>query len=167
MIVISYYQAKNMKEKTDNEKIDKTDMDIIRILKDDSKKPLEEMSKALGLSKSTIYYRINRLIKRGIIKKFSIVLDNKKLGYDISALCCINIKFKQASIEDIANKLAAINGIESVYSTLGEMDFFVTIVAKSKDELKDTIEKINNLEEIERTSTFFILNKLKEEQINI
>jgi DNA-binding Lrp family transcriptional regulator len=156
-----------MKEKIESEKIDKIDLEIINILKEDSRKPLEEISKALGISKSTIYYRINRLINKGIIKKFSIVLDNKKLGYEISALSCIHIKFKQASIEDIGKKLTKISGIESVYSTLGEMDFFVTIVSKNKDSLRETIEKINSLEEIERTSTFFILNKLKEEQINI
>lgn len=156
-----------MKENIETEKIDNIDLEIINILKENSRKPLEEISKSMGISKSTIYYRINRLINKGIIKKFSIVLDNKKLGFEISALSCIRIKFKQTSIEDIGNKLAKISGIESVYSTLGEMDFFVTIVSKNKEDLRDTIEKINGLEEIERTSTFFILKKLKEEQINI
>ncbi len=139
-------------------KLDEIDKKILEILKKDARMPLEEMSKDLNLSKSTIHYRIKRLKELGVIIGFTTNIDYKKLGFKIQAVSCVKAKYQQHSLEEISKKIKEIPGVDLVYSILGEMDFFVIIRAKDNDELKQIVEKLIGLPEIERTSTFLIIS---------
>ncbi len=139
-------------------KLDEIDKKILEILKKDARMPLEEMSKELNLSKSTIHYRIKRLKELGVIAGFTTNIDYKKLGLNIEAVSCVKAKYQHHSLEEIAKKIREIPGVYQVYSILGEMDFFVIIRAKDNEELKQIVEKLIGLPEIERTSTFLIIS---------
>ncbi|MFP3318885.1 MAG: winged helix-turn-helix transcriptional regulator [Euryarchaeota archaeon] len=141
-------------------KLDEIDLKILDILKTDARSSLEEISKNVGISKSTVHYRIKRMIDKGIIEKFSTKLNYKALGYDIYALSCVKAKYHQHSMEEIAKKIRQVDGVESVFVILGEMDFLITIRAKNKDELKRIVEKIISFPEIDHSSTYLVISEI-------
>ena len=67
-------------------KIDSLDIKILIELQDDARKSLREIAEKLGVAEGTIYNRINKLKRLGLIKKFIPVIDYSKLGYDIIAI---------------------------------------------------------------------------------
>ncbi|MGB9814586.1 MAG: Lrp/AsnC family transcriptional regulator [Thermoplasmata archaeon] len=144
----------------DKIKLDETDLKILEILKGDSRASLEEISRKVNISKSTVHYRIKRMIDKGIIEKFSTKLNYKALGYDIFALSCVKAKYHQHSMEDIAKKIKQVEGVESVFVILGEMDFLITIRARNKDELKGIVEKIISFPEIDHSSTYLVISEV-------
>ena len=60
-----------------NEKIDGTDLQILRILQKDAKKTTKEIAEMLHLTSSPIYERIKRLEKQKLILKYVAILDKK------------------------------------------------------------------------------------------
>ena len=72
--------------------MDLTDRKIIEILKRDSKVSLSYISDSVNLSTPSVRERINKMKDMGIIKKYTIGIDYKTLGYDIDVLIDIVIK---------------------------------------------------------------------------
>ncbi|MEM1974311.1 MAG: Lrp/AsnC family transcriptional regulator [Thermoplasmata archaeon] len=140
--------------------MDEIDMKILEILKADSRVSLDEISQKLNISKSTVHYRIKRMIDKKIIEKFSTKVNYKALGYDIFAISCVKAKYHQHNLEETAKKIKKVDGVENVFVILGEMDFLITIRAKNKDELKVIVEKIISLPEIDHSSTYLVISEL-------
>jgi len=141
-------------------KLDEIDTKIIEILMKNARASLEEISEQLKVSKSTVHYRIRKLKENGIIEGFTTKINYKKLGYEIFALSCVKAKYHQQSLETVASKIKELEGVENVYVILGEMDFFVMIRAKDKDQLKNIVEKMIALPEIDHSSTYLIISSV-------
>lgn len=141
-------------------KLDEIDTKIIEILMKNARASLEEISEQLKVSKSTVHYRIRKLKENGIIEGFTTKINYKKLGYEIFALSCVKAKYHQQSLETVASKIRELEGVENVYVILGEMDFFVMIRAKDKDQLKNIVEKMIALPEIDHSSTYLIISSV-------
>jgi len=73
----------------ENLNLDEIDVKILNALQNNSEISFETLGKELGVSKSTIHYRVMNLKERGIIKKFAAILDPEKLGMGILAVSLI------------------------------------------------------------------------------
>jgi DNA-binding Lrp family transcriptional regulator len=66
---------------------------ILDVLSKNSALPFVELAKQIGISDATIHTRVRKLLTLGIIKKFTICVDNDLLGYD--HLAFINLKIEK------------------------------------------------------------------------
>ena len=66
--------------------LDKTDVEIIRVLEKNSRLSLRKIAKKVGVSVATVMHRINRLEKDGIVKRYTTLVDYDKLGYELQAI---------------------------------------------------------------------------------
>lgn len=74
-----------------NVELDEKDRRIIEVLKNNARTSYTEIAKILGLSDVAVLKRIRRLEQLGIIKRYTIVLDYKKLGYNIVSITGIDV----------------------------------------------------------------------------
>jgi Lrp/AsnC family transcriptional regulator, regulator for asnA, asnC and gidA len=72
--------------------IDDIDIKIINILNRDSSTAFVGIAKQVGISNATVHIRVKRLIAAGVINKFTISVDNNRLGYDHLAFMGINVE---------------------------------------------------------------------------
>lgn len=72
--------------------IDDIDIKIINILNRDSSPAFVGIAKQVGISNATVHIRVKRLIAAGVINKFTISVDNNRLGYDHLAFMGINVE---------------------------------------------------------------------------
>jgi DNA-binding Lrp family transcriptional regulator len=100
------------------------------------------------------------LVKGLSLNSMYINYNYKKLEYEIFVLSCVKAKYHKQSLESVALKIKEIEGVENVYVILGEMDFFVMIRAKDKDQLKNIVEKMIALPEIDHSSTYLIISSV-------
>lgn len=150
-------------KKSGDESIDDTDKKILDILQDDATKSLEELGRVLGMSKTAIHYRINKMKNKGIIRKVMALIDPHKIGYDIYAVSLIKAKFGPNYQNIVGEKLSKIRGVWAVYFLLGDIDFVVLLRAKNRNDLMRIIDQFINIPEIERSSTHLILTTIKED----
>ncbi|USS40568.1 Lrp/AsnC family transcriptional regulator [Thermococcus aggregans] len=140
--------------------LDEIDKEILRVLQKNSRTPLREISKRVGLAESTVYERIKKLKERGIIKKFTIILDPESLGFHLLAF--ILIKAKAGKYAEVAEKLISYPEIVEIYETTGDYDMILKIRTRSSEELNDFLDKIGEIEGVVATHTMVVLKIHKE-----
>ncbi len=144
--------------------MDSKDWKIFNILRNNGRAFIKEIAKELDMPHSTVYERIKRMKSEGIIKKFTIQPDYKKLGYRICAYLLISFDPRcKKSQSAVAGKIAKIKNVHEVHIITGDWDILVKMRAEDIDSLREMIvEKIRNMEGVEKTHTIIVLDTLKE-----
>jgi len=140
--------------------LDEVDKKILTILQKNSRTPLREISKEVGLAESTVYERIKKLKERGIIKKFTVMLDPDSLGFKILAF--ILIKSKAGMYSHVANELKRYPQIVEIYETTGDYDMLVKIRTSGSEELNEFLDTIGEIDGVVATHTMVVLKIHKE-----
>jgi len=141
---------------------DELDMKLLVELTKDGNISVPTLSKKLGINASVLYSRIKRLVRKKLIRKFTIEIDASLLGIGVKATIGINRdpKFKI----QINKKLLEISEIISISEVTGRFDMMIQVYAQDLEGLHSVvIEKIGKIEGIQNTETFVELQKTDKE----
>ena len=128
-------------------------MQILSELSNDASISVPRLSKKINVNSSVVYSRIKRLVKRKLIERFTIVVNDAELGYNVKALTGINVDTKKR--DHIIEELFKIDGVREVSEVTGRFDILVTIYAKSLDQMHKMVsEKIGRIEGIQSSESF-------------
>lgn len=94
-------------------------------MEEDVSLPLTEIARNLKLNESTIIKRVVNLQKKGIIKKFTIVIDPSKIGYNTVSI--ISIDVDPSKLLEVAQKLCEIKEARYVATSTGDHMIMVEI----------------------------------------
>ena len=122
------------------------------------------LSTKLGVNASVLYSRIKRLMKKKLIKKFTIEIDNSLLGIGVKATVGINRdpKFK----DSIHKKFMEITEVVSISEVTGRFDIMIHVYAKNLEALHSiVIEKIGKIEGVQNSETFVELQKTDKDPV--
>ncbi len=123
-------------------KIDELDLEIIKYLQDDARMSFRKMGKMLGVPHTTIFTRAERLLSRGVIKKFSAVLHPHELGLQIGYVI---IDAPPSESKEIARKVAELDEARKVYRTFDGKILINVIVPERKyhQGMEEFLAKLN------------------------
>ncbi|MDQ3868131.1 MAG: Lrp/AsnC family transcriptional regulator [Thermoproteota archaeon] len=145
-------------------RIDDLDLKILTELSKDAGISVPRLSKKINVNASVVYSRIKRLLKRGLIKKFTIVINDEALGFTVRSLTGINMDSKLR--DNVLNELFKIPEVREVAEVTGRFDILVTMTARSLDEIHQLIsEKVGHVEGVQKTETFIEMRKTSREII--
>ena len=96
------------------------------------------LSKKLLTNASVLYSRINRLVKKKLIKKFTIEIDESLLGINVKTSVGINRDPKLK--EQIHTKLLEINEVVSLYEVTGRFDIILRVYTRDLENLKNLVK---------------------------
>jgi Lrp/AsnC family transcriptional regulator, regulator for asnA, asnC and gidA len=145
-------------------RIDDLDLKILSELSKDASTSVPKLSKKISINASVVYSRIKRLLRKGLIKKFTIVINDEALGLSVKALTGINMDSKLR--DNVLNELFRIPEVREVSEVTGRFDILVTMNARSLDEMHHLIsEKIGHIEGVQKTETFIEMRKTSREII--
>ena len=137
---------------------------ILDVLSKNSSLPFVELAKQIGISDATIHTRVKKLLTLGVIKKFTIFVDNDLLGYD--HLAFINLKIEKGRTEETTTNLMEIDEILEIHEIYDKFDLLIKIRSKNLDNLRDIIvNKILSINYIKETELMTVLRTRKEEQM--
>jgi Lrp/AsnC family transcriptional regulator for asnA, asnC and gidA len=126
--------------------------------------PFVDIAKQIGISDATVHIRVRRLTAAGIIRKFTISVDNNQLGYDHLAFMGINIE--PGFADEVNTGLSTIEEVLEIHETHGRFDILLKLRAKDLDEMRDiVVNKIRKLPRILETELMTVLKTRKEEQV--
>ncbi|NHI04411.1 Transcriptional regulator, AsnC family [Candidatus Nitrosotalea sp. TS] len=145
-------------------KFDELDMKIITELARDGNISVPNLSKKLGINTSVLYSRIKRLIKKKLIKKFTIVVDESLIGIGVRATMGIN---RDPKLKDQIHKsLMKTPEVIEISEVTGRFDILITLRATNLEELHTVaIEKIGKIEGIQNTETFVELQRTDKDSV--
>jgi len=122
------------------------------------------LSKKLGINASVLYSRIKRLMKKKLIKKFTIEIDDSLLGIGVKASVGIN---RDPKLKDsIHKKFLETTEVVSIVEVTGRFDIIIQVYAKNLEALHSVvIEKIGKIDGIQNTETFVELQKTDKDPV--
>ena len=144
--------------------MDKIDQKILSELTVDSSISIPKLSEKINVNSSVVYSRIKRLIKKKLIERFTIEINDKELGYGVKSLTGINMDSKQR--DNVIQELFKIQGVREVSEVTGRFDILVTMYAENLGEMyrivSDNIGKIEGV----ISSESFIEMKTRKKQMS-
>lgn len=145
--------------------LDKKDEVLLNVLREDSSLSTYKISKKTGIPQTTVLHRIQKLRENGVIRRYTIDVDDKKLGKGLKALIFVKVskpieKTKQGTVGSIESKMAKHPFVRTVKRLSGKFDFVIEVVAENVEELdKFLIERIRSLDEVADTETVLVLQE--------
>ncbi len=140
-------------------KIDDKDQKIIEVLIKDARLSYRQIARQLKISAATAMKRVHHLEKEKIIKGYSALVDNSKLGYDVEVL--ISVKIAKGKFLELWKKFLIVPEIKSIYDTTGDFDAVLIATFKNTKSLDSYLKKLQSFDYIERTHTVLILKTVK------
>ncbi|QUC64446.1 Lrp/AsnC family transcriptional regulator [Nitrosopumilus sp. K4] len=129
------------------------DLQILSELSNDASISVPRLSKKINVNSSVVYSRIKRLIKRKLIERFTIVVNDAELGYNVKALTGINMDTKKR--DHIIDELFKIEGVREIAEVTGRFDILVTMYARTLDQMHKMVsERIGRIEGIQSSESF-------------
>jgi Lrp/AsnC family transcriptional regulator for asnA, asnC and gidA len=143
--------------------LDEINLKIIDILSRDSSTPFVEIARKIGISDATVHLRVRRMMNR-IIGKFTISVNNCRLGYDHLAFLGINVE--PGFAEEVVLGLSNVEAVLEIHEMHGRFDLILKIRSKDLEEMRDiVVNKIRTLPHILEIELMTVLKSRKEEQM--
>ena len=148
-----------MERNLEIDKIDATDLKILALLLEDAHLAYTEIGKRVHVSGGTVHVRMKKLEQLGIVKGAQLLVDQTKLGWDISAFLGIYLD-KSSLYEEVAIELERIPEVVNIHYTTGMYSIFAKIVCRDTEHLRQVLhDKIQKVGGIQRTETCISLEE--------
>ncbi len=139
--------------------LDILDMKIIKFLTDDARSTYRAIAEDAGVSQATVKNRIDRLMEKGVIKKFTVMLDYHKLGRAIKSF--IGLKVQPAKMQSIVKHMKEHPDVFVLYRTSGDVDLLFEVIFEKMEDLNTFLETELALEGILGTVVTIVIGPYK------
>lgn len=142
-------------------RLDETDIKILEILLSDARLSSRQIAKQCGVSIGTVLSRVKKMEKDGIIKGYSALLDQEKIGYELTVISEITVS--KGRLLEMENEIARLPNVCGVYDVTGLIDAIIVAKFKNREELSKFTKRLLALPYVERTNTHIVLTTIKED----
>ncbi|MCK5146722.1 Lrp/AsnC family transcriptional regulator [bacterium] len=145
--------------------LDKIDKHIIDLLQDDGRITNAQLAKMVGLSPPSMLERVRKLEKNGIIKKYTALVEAKKVGKGLMAFVAVSLRLHQTeAIEEFVADIQKIPEVLECHHITGESDYLMKVVITDMEEYERfLLEKLTHFNVVSHVRTSFILKSMKQE----
>lgn len=147
--------------------LDTDDSKILRIIQENCRLTAREISDRTGIAVTTIFAKIKRMEKLGIIRGYYAVLEGSKLNAGTTAFIFMSFEYKGTdrilSQRKVAKQIATFAEVQEVHIISGEWDILIKVKAKDVESVgKFVVDKLRLVGGIGRTVTCFVFESEKE-----
>jgi DNA-binding Lrp family transcriptional regulator len=136
--------------------IDPTDQRILALLREDARASTSKLGRKLGLSRTTVQSRIERMLARGVIAGFTVRLSDEVTRGQIQAQVMISTLPKLAS--RVEAELRRLPEVRKLYAISGVHDLIAVLITDSVRAMDVLLDKIGVLEGVDRTQSSIVLS---------
>ncbi len=132
------------------------DQALIALLRENARASTAELARRLGVSRTTVQSRIERLEARGIIAGYGVRLSPDHERGLVRAHVLLTVTPKLA--DRVVRELKALAQVRTLHSVSGSFDMIVVVESPSIGDLDMLIDRIGAMEGVERTLSSIILS---------
>ena len=132
------------------------DQQLLAVMRGNARASTTELAQILGVSRSTVQKRLERLESEGVIAGYTVQLSSEYLDQEIKAHVMITISPRMTT--DIIKNMKKLDGVRAIYSVSGPHDLIAELAAMSVTDLDKIIDKIIEIDGVERTVSSVILS---------
>lgn len=141
---------------TTTSELDPTDRELLALLRENARAPTTELARRLGLSRTTVQSRIDRLEQKRVLLGYTVVVPDELEASLVRAHVMITVTPRKAGV--IESSLQKIPEVRVLHSVSGPFDLIAIVAAPSIGELDHLIDRIGALDGVERTTSAIVLS---------
>ena len=139
-------------------KMDEIDLNILKMLKMDSRVSLGTIAEKLEISKATVSRRISKLEDEDIISGYTLVTNSTKLGL---MRAIIGVEVAGSSLTEVIEELRKFDEIQNIFKVFGDHSLICEVYTKSVDSLYDLIQsRILKVASIQNVDVDILIEKI-------
>ncbi len=144
--------------------LDKKDMAILKLLQENARVTVKEISEKIHLSTTPVHERIKRMEESGVIKQYVTLLDHSKVKKGLIVICYVSLKEHS---KNAGNKfIKTINELTEVtecYNISGEFDFMLKVICEDMNDYYDFhVNKLSQIENMGHVQSIFVMGVIKQ-----
>jgi len=133
-----------------------TDTKLLALLRENARLPTTEIARRMGLSRTTIQSRIERLERSGVITGYAVRVRDDLERHHLRAQIMLTVRPRQ--MVPVVNALRAMPEVRALHSVSGPYDLIAFGVTASSEEMDALTDNIGLIEGVERTTSAIILS---------
>jgi DNA-binding Lrp family transcriptional regulator len=147
--------------------LDRQDKHLLKLLQENAKYTVQDLSDMIGLSKTPTFERIRKLEKEGFIQGYRAQLDREKMGFPLMAFCHVNLKeHSRPLLKKFEAQIAEHIEVLECYHLAGVYDYLLKLAVRDMQEYQlFMMEKLAVMDNVGNVQTSFALNTLVERAI--
>jgi DNA-binding Lrp family transcriptional regulator len=151
-------------QKEESTMLDETDLAILKLLQQNARITIKEISEKVHLSTTPVHERIRRLEDRGVIKQYITLLDGAKVKKGLMVICYISLRQHSKTAGDkFINAILEMNEVLECLTISGQFDFMLKVVAENMDAYYDFhVNRLSQIENIGNVQSVFVMGVIKQ-----
>jgi DNA-binding Lrp family transcriptional regulator len=143
--------------------LDDIDLAILRELQHDGRISNVELARRVNLSPPATHARVRRLDEEGYIRRYVALLDQEKVGYDMTCFISVSLQLHQhEELEGFHATILEIPEVLECHHVTGEFDYLLKVVVRSRQDLQRLIvNRLTPLPGVARVYTSLVLTEVK------
>ena len=142
--------------------MDSIDLKILQHLKENARAKASAIGDSIKLSVSAVTERIKKMENDGLIRQYTVIIDQKKIGNDVSAVMEVALKHPHYA-DNFISMVMDIPSITSCDCVTGDFDYILQIVTDSTDSLEEIYRTVRSFDGVSVTKTHLVLRRVKNE----
>ena len=146
------------------DKLDKTDLKILRTLQKNAKLTTKELADVVNLTPTPVFERQKRLERQGYIKKYIAILDPEKLDRGLQVFVKVKLKQINHEIADtFTRRILRIPEVTECYNISGAYDYLLKVRAADMTEYQEFIlNKLGIIDSLASLESIFVMSEVKQ-----
>ena len=142
--------------------MDILDLKILNCLKSNSRMNATTIGKRVNLSTSSVIERIHKMEAQNIIEKYTVLVDYKYIGKDITAFMAVNLEHPRDN-DVFRERMLELGDVAECHYLAGDFDYLLKVITASSQTLEQTLNAIKSIPGVFRTRTLVVLSTIKNE----
>jgi Lrp/AsnC family transcriptional regulator, leucine-responsive regulatory protein len=146
--------------------LDKKDLAILKLLQENARITVKEISQKIHLSTTPVHERIKWMEEQGVIKQYVTLLDHSKVKKGLMVICYVSLKehSKNAGNKFIKT-IHELNEVTECYNISGEFDFMLKVICEDMNDYYDFhVNKLSQIENMGHVQSIFVMGVIKQTQ---
>src|SRR5258708_3549956 len=156
-------------ESSINAKLDQKDLAILKLLQQNARVTVKEISDKVHLSTTPVYERIKRMEETGVIRQYAALVDHSKVKKGLMVICYVSLKqHNKTAGAKFIKAIHEMNEVIECYNISGEFDFMLKVVEENMDAYYDFhVNKLSEVENIGNVQSAFVMGIIKQTHIMV
>lgn len=144
--------------------LDKTDLAILRLLQQNARITIKEISEKVHLSSTPVHERIRRMEETGVIKQYVTLLNGAMLKKGLMVICYLTLRqHSKAAGDKFIKTIMQMEEVIECLTISGQFDFMLKVVAENMDAYYDFhVNRLGQIENVGNVQSVFVMGVIKQ-----
>ncbi len=144
--------------------LDEKDRLILRLLQEDAKMTVREISAKVHLSTTPVHERIKRMEDSGVIRQYATLINYSKVKKGLMVICYVSLKeHNKKSGAKFIRTIQELAEVTECYNISGAFDFMLKVIVENMDAYYDFhVNRLGQLENIGQLQSTFVMGVIKQ-----